>query len=316
MTFVAAIDLGTNSTRLLVCDADGRELVRRTQITRLGEGLSGTGRLSSDASARVVDTLRAYQVVLDECGVAPGNVRAIATSAARDASNRDEFFDACAAVLGARPDLLSGEEEGRLAFAGATSTLEPRRSAFGEDELDLILDIGGGSTEFVVGVPGQLPIGAISTDAGCVGFNEKFLDEFDPPGPEALSGAVTVMRAHLEDVDRELPASKKATRLVGLAGSVTAVAMIEIGLHTYDRERLHHFVLTREAAEDVFRTVATEKRVDRAANPGLEPERVDTIVAGALILVSVMRYFDFAECLVSETDILDGVVADLRLRTR
>ena len=314
MSNLAAIDLGTNSTRLLVCDADGRELVRLTTITRLGEGLSMSGRLSGDAIQRVVGTLRAYRLVLDQHTIAPGNVRAIATSAARDASNRDEFFDVCEAVLGVRPDLLSGEEEGRLAFAGATSTMEPRRNAFGEDELDLVLDIGGGSTEFVVGVPGQLPIGAISTDAGCVRFNEKFLNEFDPPGPEALSGAVTVMRAHLEDVDRELPASRKATRLVGLAGSVTAVAMIEIGLHTYDRDRLHHFVLTREAAEDVFRTVATEKRADRAANPGLDPDRVDTIVAGALILVTVMRYFDFAECLVSETDILDGVVQALRLR--
>jgi exopolyphosphatase / guanosine-5'-triphosphate,3'-diphosphate pyrophosphatase len=316
---VAAIDLGTNSTRLLIefGDAGATASVREMVVTGLGRGVEADRRLNSASIERTVDCLRTYQKLLVQHGVPidANHVRMVATSAARDAANREELFDACEAAIGVRPELLSGEEEGRLAFAGATAGLEPGRTPFGEPALDLVVDIGGGSTEFVVGIAGEPPIGAISTDAGCVRFTEKFLSEFDPPGPEALSGAVTVMRAHLDDVDRDLPEAKTAKRMIGLAGSITTVAAVEIGLHTYDRDRIHHFVLTKAAAEDVFRTLATERRADRAFNPGLAPERVDTIVAGAAILVTIMRHFEFDECLVSENDILDGIVASLRARS-
>jgi exopolyphosphatase / guanosine-5'-triphosphate,3'-diphosphate pyrophosphatase len=316
MTAVAAIDLGTNSTRLLIDfgDAGVTAPVRRMTVTGLGRGVDADALLNAEAIARTVDCLRAYQLLLVENGVSidDAHVRMIATSAARDAANRDVLFDACQAVVGVRPQLLTGVEEGRLSFAGATAGLEPVRTPFGETALDLVVDIGGGSTEFVAGVAGTEPIGAISVDAGCVRFTEKFLSEFDPPGPEALSGAVTVMRAHLDDVDRDLPEAKSAKRMIGLAGSITTVAAVEIGLHTYDRDRIHHFVLTKAAAEDVFRTLATERRADRGFNPGLSPDRVDTIVAGAAILVTIMRHYEFDECLVSENDILDGVVASLR----
>ena len=311
----AAVDLGTNSTRVLVSFPDGsRQSFRRTTVTGLGRGVDAQRLLRTDSIERTLECLRAYKTDLTDIGVKfdLACIRVVATSAARDAANREEFFDAAQSVLGIRPQLLSGVEEGRLSFAGATSGLTVRRSAFGEAELDMVLDIGGGSTEFVVGIPGEEPIGAISTDAGCVRFSEKFLTELDPPGPEALSGVVTVMRAHIDDVDRELPEARKATRLIGLAGSITTVAAVEIGLHTYDRERIHHFVLTRAAAEDVFRTLATEAKADRAFNPGLPADRVDTIVAGAAILVAVMRHYNFDECLVSENDILDGIVAALQ----
>jgi exopolyphosphatase / guanosine-5'-triphosphate,3'-diphosphate pyrophosphatase len=319
MNPVAAIDLGTNSTRLLIDFGDAvgpgvTEPVRRMTVTGLGRGVDAGGSLHDEAINRTIDCLRTYQLLLVEHGVSidDTHVRMIATSAARDAANRETFFDACQAAVGVRPTLLTGEEEGRLSFAGATAGLEPGRTPFGETALDLVVDIGGGSTEFVVGVAGTEPIGAISVDAGCVRFTEKFLTEFDPPGPEALSGAVTVMRAHLDDVDRDLPEAKSAKRMIGLAGSITTVAAVEIGLHTYDRDKIHHFVLTKAAAEDVFRTLATERRADRAFNPGLAPDRVDTIVAGAAILVTIMRHYEFDECLVSENDILDGVVASLR----
>lgn len=310
----AAIDLGTNSSRLLVCAADGTVLERHTKVTKLGAGLGATGRVQPDAIDRTVDCLRAYRSLLDvhQVPLDPKHVLPFATSAARDATNRDELFDAIETVLGVRPVLLSGVEEGRLAFAGATAGLDARRNGYGEDELDMVVDIGGGSTEFVVGVAGRDPVGALSVDAGCVRFTEKYLSELDPPGPEALSGAVSVMRAHLDDVDRELPAAKQATRLIGVAGSITTAAAVEIGMSTYDREKVHHFVLTRAAAEDVFRTLATERRADRAANPGLPPDRVDTIVAGVLILVTVLRHFDASEILVSDSDILDGAAASLR----
>ncbi|HET7653772.1 MAG TPA: hypothetical protein VFK42_12090, partial [Acidimicrobiales bacterium] len=172
----------------------------------------------------------------------------------------------------------------------------------------LVVDIGGGSTEFAVGA--TEPDGVISVDMGCVRITEKFLHG-DPPTPEELSQAISVIHAYLDDVTREVPATLDAARLVGLAGTVSTMAAVEIGLAEYDRDRIHHFVLTREAAEDVFRTLALERRADRVHNPGLEEARADVIVGGAAILVTIMRHFDFGECLVSEADILDGLVMSI-----
>ena len=297
---LAAIDCGTNSTRLLVSDGGRKPIERRMTITRLGQGVDATGRLDGAALERTLAVLREYREVLDHHGVE--RVRMAATSAARDAGNRDQFLDAAEAVVGTRPELLSGEEEGRLAFRGATAELDPARGPF------LVVDIGGGSTEFVVGT--EAPEGVISVDVGCVRVTERFLHR-DPPSPVELSQAISVLHAHLDDVTREVPAVKEAVCLVGLAGTVTTMAAVEIGLHQYDPERIHHFVLTRAAAEDVFRTLATEARADRIHNPGLEEARADVIVGGAAILVTIMRHYGFDECLVSEADILDGLVLSL-----
>jgi exopolyphosphatase/guanosine-5'-triphosphate,3'-diphosphate pyrophosphatase len=229
-------------------------------------------------------------------------VRASATSAARDAANRDAFLDAAEAALGARPELLSGDEEGRLSFLGATAELDPADGPF------LVVDIGGGSTEVVVGT--TEPEGVLSLDVGCVRLTERFLHS-DPPRPEELSAAISVTQAYLADVVRELPAAVDARLMVGLAGTVSTVAAVELGLAEYDRERIHHFFLTRAAAEDVFRTLATEAREDRIANPGLEEARADVIVGGCCALVAVLRTFDLDGCLVSEADILDGLARSL-----
>ena len=293
---VAAIDCGTNSTRLLVSDGGPRPLERRMTITRLGQGVDATHRLAPEAVERTLTVLREYRAVLDRFGVE--RVRMAATSAVRDAANRDEFLDAAEEVVGVRPELLDGDEEGRLSFAGATIGLDPADGPF------LVVDIGGGSTEFVVG--SSEPAGVVSIDIGCVRITERFLHA-DPPSALELSQAITVVHAHLDDVKRLLPSVTDAVRLVGLAGTVTTMAAVEIGLRTYDPERIHHFVLTRAAAEDVFRTLATEARADRVHNPGLEEARADVIVGGAAILVAILRHFDFAECLVSESDILDGL---------
>lgn len=308
MSNVAAVDCGTNSTRLLVADEHGRTLERRTTITRLGEGVDRTNRLAPTAIARTMAALTDYRRILDAHDVHdPQDLRVIATSAARDAHNRAELFDQIAATIGAPPELLTGDEEGRLSFAGATAELDPDLGPY------LVVDIGGGSTELVVGT--TEPTGIISIDVGCVRITERFLHS-DPPDPGELSDALSVVRVHLDDVVRLVPQTLDAARLVGVAGSVTTVAAVELGLRTYDPDLVHHFLLTRRAAEDVFRTLATEAREDRSANPGLEPERVDVIVAGSLVLVAVMRHFDFDECLVSESDILDGMVADLLRRRR
>jgi exopolyphosphatase/guanosine-5'-triphosphate,3'-diphosphate pyrophosphatase len=303
MTAVAALDMGTNSTRILVAEPrDGRLAVleRHNTITRLGQGVDASGRLADEAVERTVACLRGYRELLDRHGV--GRVRIAATSAARDAANRDALFDAAEAVIGARPELLTGDEEGRLAFIGATGELDPALGPF------LVVDIGGGSTEFIVGT--EAVEGVMSVDVGCVRLTEKFI-EHDPPLPEELTACISLTDAYIEDVVRELPAVAEARTLVGLAGTVTTVAAVEIGLATYDRDRIHHFHLTRQAAEDVFRTLATETRADRVHNPGLEAARADIIVGGCCVLVALFRRLGFDEMLVSESDILDGLALSL-----
>lgn len=302
MSVLAAIDCGTNSTRLLVSDG-GTTVVRLMRITRLGQGVDATGELAAESVERTLAVLREYRAILDRHGVE--RVRMIATSAARDASNREIFFGPATEIVGVEPELLTGDEEGRLSFIGASAELDPARGPF------LVVDIGGGSTEFAVGAGGGAPPdGVVSVDVGCVRVTEKFLHR-DPPAPEELSQALSVVRDHLDDVARALPATVEAPTLVGLAGTVTTIAAIELGLPEYDRDRIHHFVLTRQAAEDVFRTLATESRAQRVHNPGLETARADVIVGGAAILVAIMRYFECDECLVSEADILDGLIRSL-----
>ena len=301
---IASLDLGTNSTRVLVArptEDGGLDILdRRNTITRLGQGVGASGRLAPEAVERTLACLRGYREILDRHGVE--RVRVAATSASRDAANRDELFDAVGALIGARPELLSGDEEGRLSFRGATGELDPATGPF------LVVDIGGGSTEFIVGT--DRVEGVTSVDIGCVRLTEKFL-QHDPPQPEELSACISLTDAYLDDVVREIPAAAEARTLVGLAGTVTTVAAVEIGLETYDRDRIHHFHLAREAAEDVFRTLATESRADRIHNPGLEEARADVIVAGCCVLVALFRRFGFDEMIVSEADILDGLALSL-----
>jgi exopolyphosphatase/guanosine-5'-triphosphate,3'-diphosphate pyrophosphatase len=297
---VAAIDCGTNSTRLLVVGADGKRIERLMNITRLGRGVDSTGRLAPDAIERTVEVLRRYRAVMDGHGVE--RVRMTATSAARDAANRDEFFAAASEVIGRPPELLSGHDEALLSFAGATADLVPTDGPF------LVVDIGGGSTEFVLGT--DEAEGQLSIDVGCVRMTEKYILH-DPPRPEELTATLQVVDAYLDDVARDLPGAGEAARFVGLAGTVTTVAALDLGLQTYDTELIHHYVLTKDAVEEIFRELATESLAQRKDEPGMEPDRADVIVGGCCVLVAVMRHFGFDECLVSESDILDGLAASL-----
>jgi exopolyphosphatase / guanosine-5'-triphosphate,3'-diphosphate pyrophosphatase len=299
---VAAIDCGTNSTRLLVRGPDGATLERLMRITRLGRGVDATGRLDPEAIGRTVDVLREYRGVLDRFGVE--HVRMSATSAARDAANRADFFGPAREVIGVDAELLSGEQEAELSFLGATAQLEPTAGPF------LVVDIGGGSTEFSYGT--AEPESSISIDIGCVRLTEKFL-ESDPPTAEELSACLSVVGIYLDDVLRAVPEAPEAT-FVGLAGTVSTAAAVDLGLAAYDRDRIHHFRLTKAAVEDVFRTLATEPVADRIHNPGLEPERADVIVGGLCVLVAIMRRFGFDSCLVSEADILDGLAMSVARR--
>ncbi len=343
---VASIDIGTNSTRLLVAEpvvdqgrdparndgldggpggALGSDLVgpvgepgdavvlrtveRLMRITRLGQGVDGARGLAPEAIERTLAVLREYREVLDRFAVDPTRIRMAATSASRDAANRDEFFDAAEAIIGVRPELLSGDEEARLSFAGATAGIDPARGPF------LVFDLGGGSTEFVYGTSG--PDGGIealrSADFGCVRLTERFLPG-DPPAPEDLTAAISFVEAWLDDVLVAIPQLGSARTVIGLAGTVSTVAAVELGLAEYDREQIHHFVLTKDAAEDVFRTLVTEKRADRIHNPGLEEARADVIVGGCCALVAIYRHLGIDEVVVSESDILDGLAQSVHER--
>jgi exopolyphosphatase/guanosine-5'-triphosphate,3'-diphosphate pyrophosphatase len=297
---VAAIDCGTNSVRLLVSDGGRTTVERLMRITRLGQGVDATGRLDPAAIDRTLAVLAEYRGVIDRSGA--GRVRMSATSAARDASNRDDLFGPAAQIVGVEPELLSGDEEADLSFRGATAELDPADGPF------LVFDIGGGSTEFSYGT--TTVEASISTDMGCVRMTEAWLHH-DPPTAVELSQCLSVVDVHLDDVQRAIPDLAEARTVVGLAGTVSTAAAVEIGLATYDRDRIHHFVLGRDAVEDVFRTLATEKLADRRHNPGLEPERADVIVGGMCVLVETMRRFDIDELLVSEADILDGLAMSI-----
>jgi len=305
MTRVAAVDMGTNSTRLLVADVDGRgrdaKLVtvdRRTRITRLGQGVDRERTLHPDAVERTLAVLREYRGALDDLGVE--RVRATATSAARDASNRDVLFDGTETLLGVRPELLSGDDEARLEFLGATADLNERAPYF-------LVDVGGGSTEIIVG--SDEPVDLCSIDVGCVRLTEQYLHS-DPPTAEELSQAVSVVRDQLADVGRRFPSTWDAPTLVGTAGTVWTLAAIELGVDAARNDVIDHSRLARAAVEEVFRTLATESMEQRRHNPGLEPGRVDVIVGGAIVVVSVMRHWGFDELLVSEADILDGLARE------
>lgn len=337
---VAAVDCGTNSTRLLVTagagGADLADIDRRQTVTRLGRGVDACGRLGPAAVEETLACLRAYRSAMDRHRVE--RVRAVATSAARDAANRAEFLEAAGEAIGAPVELLTPAAEAALSFRGATAGLDPTGGPW------LVLDIGGGSTELAfgpasspgpaahgpggsspaahgLGDPGPAATGPDgpgpttdpqwhSAEVGCVRLTERYVHH-DPPRPEELAACLQVTELHLDDAVRAMPGISAGCELVATGGTATTAAAVELGLAAYDRDRVHRFELTRAAAEDVFRTLATESASDRAANPGLHPDRAGVIVAGLCILVKVMRYFDFDRCLVSEADILDGLVLSL-----
>jgi exopolyphosphatase/guanosine-5'-triphosphate,3'-diphosphate pyrophosphatase len=299
---VAAIDCGTNSTRLLVAGPGGETLVRLMQITRLGRGVDRTRRLAPDAIERTLSVLRAFRAVLDENGVE--RIRMTATSAARDATNREDFLAAAAGIVGVRPELLAGEEEGRLSFRGATAELAPSSAPW------LVADIGGGSTELIAGGEADRPEAVRSLDVGCVRVTERFLIS-DPPAPEQIQAARDLVGDQLAAVSRTEAAFGRAATLVGLAGTVAALAAIDQRLPSYERRRLHHYHLSRDTVEGLLAALASEPASDRRRRPGMEPERADVIVGGAVVLAELMRHFDFDTCLTSESDILDGLVATL-----
>jgi len=303
VTRVAAVDCGTNSIRLLVTDLVGgeqRDLHREMRVVRLGEGVDRTGSLAPQAIERTRAALTDYAAICRDLVVE--RTRMVATSASRDADNFQGFRSMVVAVLAADPEVISGAEEAELSFAGATRGLDPADGPF------LVMDIGGGSTELVLGTTGVTA--SRSVDVGCVRLTERHL-RGDPPTESEVAAATADIDVAVELAGATVP-TEQARTAVGLAGSVTTVAALAFGLSSYDRTRIHLSRLARADVEKVTAQLLQMTRAERAALPVMHPGRVDVIGAGALILRTLVERLDLSEVLVSEADILDGIAWSLR----
>ncbi|MDQ0795962.1 Ppx/GppA phosphatase family protein [Streptomyces sp. B1I3] len=308
MTRVAAVDCGTNSIRLLVADLDPAtgsftELDRRMRIVRLGQGVDRTGRLDPEALERTFAACREYASAIKELGAE--EIRFVATSASRDAENSETFVRGVLDILGVEPEVISGDQEAQLSFDGAT------RELAGSDHLEkpyLVVDIGGGSTEFVVG--DDEVRAARSVDIGCVRMTERHLVRdgavVDPPTPERVEAIRADIDAALDLAGETVPLAEAAT-LVGLAGTVTTLAAIALGLPEYDSEAIHHSRISASQVREITARLVASTHEERAAIPAMHPGRVDVIASGALVLLAVMERTGAREVVVSEHDILDGI---------
>lgn len=300
---VAVIDVGTNSTNLLVQDAAGKVVVRNGATTRLGEALHSTGALSGDAISRTVEAIVNHIATAQEHGVT--EVVITATAACRRASNSAAFTEAVHQATGCTVEVLSEKDEAAFAFSGALTSLPELLAP------TLVIDIGGGSTEYTVGVveaemSASIPFGAVTSTASHLSR--------DVPPPEDLTNLIGAVADELEEIGRDIPAIASPARVIGVAGTIVTIAMVELGLDEFDAAVLHGFELTRDAAEDVFRTLATEKFDDRITNPGLSRDRADIIVAGCCILVATMRRLKLDSIIVSTCSLMDGVALRERMK--
>jgi exopolyphosphatase/guanosine-5'-triphosphate,3'-diphosphate pyrophosphatase len=300
---VAAIDCGTNSTRLLVADGTGRELVRLMRITRLGQGVDRENALAPEAIARTVGVLEEYRRSMDHYGVT--RVRMVATSAVRDAENGAAFTQAALAVVGVEPEVLSGTEEGMLAYAGASADLEPSAGD------TLVVDIGGGSTEITLGRAGT--VSSVSLQLGCVRLTERFL-KGDPPSDAEVAATRSAITDALRGGEEKLPALvhlDPSRRMIGLAGTVSTLASLKLGVAEYDAEKLHHVAITVDEIEEMCATLASLSNPERGALVGMVPGREDVLLGGALVLAEVAARYGCEQVISSEKDILDGIVLSM-----
>lgn len=304
MTRVAAVDCGTNSIRLLIHDTETGEVCRRNTIVRLGQGVDETGQFAPEAIERTRVALADYVDEMQRENVT--RVRMVATSATRDASNREDFFAMTRELLGkiqpgAEAEVISGEEEAALSFAGATADIDPARGPF------CVIDLGGGSTEFVM--EGH----AISTQMGCVRITERIM-RTDPPTAEETAAARDYIADRIAEASKVVPFAQART-FVGCAGTFTTLSALAQSLDSYDPERIHmseiSFGRIREVTGELRRKTAEERRT----NPVVHPGRADVIAAGSAVVEELIDFFEHeanaSRIVVSEKDILDGIVAGL-----
>lgn len=297
---IAVVDLGTNSTRLLVAELhDGRvrELERRSTVTRLGDGVDANGRLAEAAIERVFDVLAQYREAIDRHGAEP--VLAVATSAVRDSENGERFRAALRERFAIDARTIGGDEEARLTFAGATAGRDAGAAT-------LVVDIGGGSTELVVGSPGGAPDFHVSTQAGSVRQSERHLHD-DPPGAGQLDELRRAVRAIVEDA---VPARVRGAvdHAIAVAGTATQLAAIDLELERYSAARVDGHLLGRSACERMLTLLASKPLVERRSITGLHPDRAPTIVAGAAILLEALAAFGLESIEVAEADIMHGAI--------
>ena len=299
MRRVAAIDCGTNSIRLLIADVsdDGlRDVTRQMEIVRLGEGVDRTGRISEAALHRTLNALRRYEAQIARAGVS--GVRMVATSATRDADNRGEFVAGVREILGVDPEVITGQQEAALSFVGATREVRHLPTPH------LVVDIGGGSTEFVLGDESGV-LASSSVDIGCVRLTERHLHD-DPPTAQQVLAAEADVTAAIERAATMVPLDAAGT-LIGVAGTVTTIAAIAAGLPEYDPERIHLSQVSAVDVDAIAHRLLAMPRAERAALPVMHPGRVDVIGAGSMILRAIVHKAMAAEVVASEHDILDGI---------
>ena len=304
MSAGGVVDIGSNTTRLLIAEMrDGRvrEIVRRTQVTRLGAGVDSAGRLRDDAIARVLEMLDRYRVDLDAHGCRRSV--AVMTSAVRDAANGPELAQQVADRYGLEPHVLAGEDEARLTFLGATGELAP-----GDRTPMLVIDIGGGSTELAIGTGGEIDF-RVSTQAGVVRQTERHLPS-DPPKTAELEEVAADVRSILAAA---VPMQRRSgvAHAIAVAGTATQLAAVAQRLDQYDSAMVQGYPLTRTECERLLGELAAVALEQRRSVPGLDPARAPTIVAGAVILREVMTLFGLQQVEVSEHDILHGAFLDL-----
>jgi exopolyphosphatase/guanosine-5'-triphosphate,3'-diphosphate pyrophosphatase len=274
------------------------------RITRLGAGVDDSRRLQPEAIGRTLEVLKKYRTIMD--GESVTRCRLVATSAVRDAANSEAFLEPASEAVGVRAEVLSGDEEGRVSYKGATADLP---AVAGHT---VVIDIGGGSTEIVMAAGGG--IAAISLDIGCVRLTERYLRS-DPPTAGEIDAARGAIHGELDRATSRIPVLARlgsGDRLVGLAGTVSTLASLELGLGHYERDRIHHSVLSCTSVAKWCDLLGAERVRDRAERAAITKGREDVIFGGALVLKETMLRFGFAECVVSEADILDGLVLELR----
>jgi len=311
MTRVAAVDCGTNSIRLLIHDSEAGEICRDMTIVRLGEGVDATGRFTPEAIARTRDALATFVERMASERVQA--VRMVATSATRDAANRDEFFDMTRELLGriqpgAVAEVISGEEEAALSFRGATTDIDDARGPF------CVIDLGGGSTEFIVGAGADV-FGAFSTQMGCVRVTERFM-RTDPPTEKETAAARSYVDEQIATALGTVPLGQAAT-VVGCAGTFTTLSALALGLESYDPEAIHCSEITFDAMRGVTSTLRAQTAAQRLENPVIHAGRADVIGSGATVVEQLMSAIEretsgaVSSFVISEKDILDGIVAGL-----
>ena len=296
---VAAIDCGTNSIRLLI-SSDGREVIREMEIVKLGEGVDKNKNFSPAAVERTLNALRRFKKLIDEHHVT--KVRFCATSATRDAQNREIFTKPVTEILGVAPEVIEGTQEARLSFLGATADLSRELAPF------LVVDIGGGSTEFVLGTDDVEH--AVSVDIGCVRMTERHFSQ-DPPTLEEIESARADVNRAIDRAEQVVPIQLAKT-LIAVAGTATTVAAAALDLPAYDRFAIHGARISSKKTIEISNWFLSLKKSERAALGYMHPGRVEVIAAGSLVLAEIMKRTKVSEFIASERDILDGIVATLR----